>query len=115
MSRISQTETKLAAFMPPAKAHYKVRTLGRGILFFVLGGICLFGAFAFIVIVMRETKGAPSVGMLVFASLLALPGAYFLFAGGHVVSGEAMEAAGETGSIIARTAAKALRLARPKV
>lgn len=115
MSRVSQTETKLAAFMPPATARYKVKTLGRGILFFVLGGGCLFGAFAFVVMVMRETKGAPSLGMLIFASLLALPGAYFLFAGGHIMSGEAMQAAGETGSIVARTAAKALRLARPKV
>lgn len=113
--RISQTETRLAAFMPPEKARYKVKTLGRGILFFVLGGFCLLGAFAFLVWVMRETKGSPSIPLLLFAALLGLPGAYFLFAGGHIVSGEAMEAAGETGSIVARAAARALRLARPKV
>lgn len=115
MRRISQTETKLAAFMPPEKARYKVKTLGRGIVFFVLGGICLVGAFAFTILVMRETKGAPSIAVLIFAAIPAVAGAYFLFAGGHIISGEAMEAAGETGSIVARTTARVLRLARPKV
>ena len=115
MSRVSQTETKLATVMPPEKARYKVKTLGRGLLFFLLGGLFLFGGFAFVVLVMHETKGAPSIPLLIFAAIPALAGAYFLFAGGHIVSGEAMEAAGETGSIVARTAAKALRLARPKV
>lgn len=114
MSRISQTETKLAAFMPAAKAHYKARSLGRGIVFFVIGAVCFVGAFGLVGYVAVTTKGSPSIPLLIFGSLLALPGAYFLFAGGHIVSGEAMEAAGETGNIVARTAARALRLARPK-
>lgn len=114
MSRVSQTEARLAAIMPPEKARYKAKSLGRGIVFFAIGALCLLGAFAFVVLVMRETKGQPSLSVLGFASLLAIPGGYFLFAGGHILSGEAMEAAGETGSIVARTAAKALRLARPK-
>lgn len=115
MSRVSQTETRLAAFMPAEKARYKVMTLSRGVVFFVLGGLCLVGAFAFTILVMRETHGSPSVAVLIFAAIPAVAGAYFLFAGGHIISGEAMEAAGETGSIVARTAARALRLARPKV
>ena len=115
MSRISATETRLAAFMPPDKARYKVKSLGRGIVFFVLGACCIGGAFAFVIWVMRETKGAPSIPILLFAAVPLVAGGYFLFAGGHIVSGEAMEAAGETGSIVARTAARALRLARPKL
>ena len=100
--------------MPPEKARYKARSLGRGVVFFVLGAICFAGAFGLVVYVAVTTKGSPSIPVLIFSSLLALPGAYFLFAGGHIVSGEAMEAAGETGNIVARTAARALRLARPK-
>lgn len=100
--------------MPPEKARYKAKSLGRGAVYFVIGGLCIAAAFAFVVFTMRETKGAPSVAILLFACLPGLPGAYFLFAGGHIVSGEAMEAAGETGNILAKTAARALRLARPK-
>jgi len=114
MSLRQSTETQLAAFMPPEKARYKAKSLGRGILYFVIGGLCIAAAFAFVIWAMRETKGAPSIAILLFACLPGLPGTYFLFAGGHIVSGEAMEAAGETGNIVVRTAAKALRLARPK-
>jgi len=100
--------------VPPQRAAEKIQSTRRGVLFLVAGALFVVGAFAFVIYVMKETKGAPGISMLIFAALLGLPGAYFLLAGGHLISGDAMRAAEETGGIITRTAAKALKVARVK-
>jgi hypothetical protein len=101
--------------MPRQRAEYKAKSMGRSVAFFALGAVCIAGAFAFVVWTMRETKGAPSIPVLLFAAVPLVAGGYFLFAGGNILSAEAMDAAGETGNVVVRTAAKALRLARPKI
>ena len=103
-----------AANIPPARAEQKLHSTRRGWLFVIAGALCILGAFAFVIWTMIVTKGAPSAGLLIFAALLGLPGAYFLLAGGHLISGDAMLAAEQSGGVIARTAARALRLAQPK-
>jgi nitrate reductase NapE component len=100
--------------VPPTRARVKVQHSRKGWLFVILGAVCIAGGFAFIVWTMIVTKGAPSLPLLVFAALPALPGAYFLLAGGHMISWDAMRAAEESGGVLAKTAARALRLARGK-
>jgi len=98
--------------VPPEKAVAKIQSTRRGVLFLLAGGLFIAMAFGFVIYTMIITKGAPSVASMVFALLPGLPGAYFLLAGGHLLSGDAMEAAEESGNVLARTAAKALNLAR---
>ena len=100
--------------VPADRAVAKVQSTRRGVVFLVIGAICVAAGFAFVIYTMTITKGAPSIGLLVFAALPGLPGAYFLLAGGHLISGDAMRAAEESGGVLARTAAKALRAARGK-
>ena len=100
--------------VPPGTAAVKVQSTRRGALFVALGALLVVGAFAFVIYTMKITQGAPGLSMLIFAALLGLPGAYFLLAGGHLIAGDAMRAAEGSGSVIARTAARALRLTRPK-
>jgi nitrate reductase NapE component len=100
--------------VPPERAAEKIQSTRKGWLFVILGAVCIAGGFAFIVWTMIVTKGAPTVALLIFAALPALPGAYFLLAGGHMISGDAMRAAEESGGVLAKTAARALRLARGK-
>jgi len=112
-------ETELAARLtgqgiPLERAIVKIQSTRRGVLFFVVGALCVAAAFAFVIYVMRETKGAPSIPLMIFALLPGLPGAYFLLAGGHLISGDAMQAAEASGGLLTRTAAKALKIARLK-
>ena len=100
--------------VPRERARVKVHSTRRGWLFLFAGSICIAAAFAFIIWTMHVTKGAPSVALLIFAALPGLPGAYFLLAGGHLISGDAMRAAEASGGIVARTAARALKIARVK-
>lgn len=100
--------------IPPKKAVAKIQSTRRGWVFFVVGAVCIAAAFGFVIYVMHETHGAPSIQSMIFALLPGLPGAYFLLAGGHLISADAMHAAEESGGIITRTAAKALRIVRPK-
>jgi len=100
--------------VPPERAVVKIQSTRRGWLFLVVGAICIAAAFAFIIRTMAMTKGAPSLGLLIFAAFPGLPGAYFLLAAGHLISGDAMRAAEESGGVLARTAAKVLRVARGK-
>jgi hypothetical protein len=100
--------------VPPERAIVKIQSTRRGVLFFVVGALCVAAAFAFVIYAMTVTKGAPSISTMIFALLPGLPGAYFLLAGGHLISGDAMQAAEESGGIITRTAAKALKIVRLK-
>ncbi len=98
--------------VPADRARLKVQSTRRGGVFLVAGGLCIGAALAFVIWTMHVTQGAPSVALLIFAALPGLPGAYFLLAGGHLISGDAMRAAAESGGILTRTAAKALKIAR---
>jgi len=98
--------------VPPERAKEKIQSTRRGWMFFAVGVFCLAGAFAFVIYTMTVTKGAPNLSTMIFALLPGLPGAYFLLAGGHLISGDAMQAAETAGGIITRTAARALLIAR---
>jgi len=98
--------------VPPERARVKIQSTRRGWLFLFAGALSIGAAFGFIIWTMRETKGVPSIPLLIFAALPGLPGAYFLLAGGHLISGDAMRAAEDSGNVVAKTAAKALRIAR---
>lgn len=100
--------------VPLPRAIVKVQSTRRGILFVVAGLVCIAGAFGFVIYTMTVTKGAPGFGAMIFALIVGAPGTYFLLAGGHLISGDAMHAAEESGGIITRTAAKALKIARVK-
>jgi peptidoglycan/LPS O-acetylase OafA/YrhL len=100
--------------VPADRARAKVQSTRRGWLFLFAGACCIAAAFGFVIYTMTITKGAPAVSTMIFALLPGLPGAYFLLAGGHLISGDAMRAAEDSGNVLARTAAKALRLARVK-
>jgi len=100
--------------VPPERARTKIQNTRRGVLFLLAGGLFIAMSFGFVIYTMIITKGAPSIASMIFALLPGLPGAYFLLAGGHLLSGDAMLAAEETGGIITRTAAKALKVARVK-
>lgn len=114
MSERTSLPSMVAMGIPPERAQVKLRHTRRGWLLCLIGALCIGGAFAFVIYTMRVTKGAPSVALLVFAALLALPGFYFLLAGGHLISGDAMRAAEASGNVVARTAARVLRVARGK-
>lgn len=112
-------QTELAARLtrqgvPMPRAIVKVQSTRRGILFVVAGLVCIAGAFGFVIYTMTVTQGAPGFGAMIFALIVGAPGTYFLLAGGHLISGDAMHAAEESGGIITRTAAKALKIARVK-
>jgi succinate-acetate transporter protein len=100
--------------VPPEKAVAKIQSTRRGWMFFAVGVLCIGMAFGFVIYTMIITKGAPSIPSMIFALLPGLPGAYFLLAGGHLISGDAMLAAEESGGIITRTAALVLKVARVK-
>ncbi len=100
--------------VPPKRAAAKIQSTRKGWVMAVGGAILVALGFAFVIFVMRETKAAPSIPLLIFAALPALPGGYYILAGGHLISGEAMGAAEKTGGLISRSAARALRLARGK-
>ena len=112
-----QTGTFLALTdqgVPPERAKAKIQSTRRGVLFLLAGGLFIAMAFGFVIYTMIITKGAPSIASMIFALLPGLPGAYFLLAGGHLLSGDAMRAAEESGGIITRTAARVLKVARVK-
>ncbi len=100
--------------VPPEKAVAKIQSTRRGILFLVAGAVFMVGAFAFVIYTMTVTEGAANVSTLIFALLPGLLGFYLGLAGGHLISADAMQAAEASGSIITRTAAKALTIARGK-
>jgi len=117
MKPAEQTEiaARLTAQNVPLKRVVsKIQNTRRGVLFLFAGGLFIAMSFGFVIYTMVITKGAPSIASMIFALLPGLPGAYFLLAGGHLLSGDAMLAAEESGGIITRTAAKALRVARVK-
>lgn len=100
--------------VPVERARAKVQSTRRGWVFLVAGALCIAAAFGFVIYTMTITKGAPAVSTMIFALLPGAPGMYFLLAGGHLISGDAMRAAEASGGVLSRTAAKALNLARAK-
>lgn len=98
--------------MPPERARQKAAGVARGVAFIALGLLCVAAGFGLVIWILVQTKASPSLGLLIFAALPVLPGVYFLLAGGHIISGDAMHAAEHSGGILARTAAKALKAAR---
>jgi len=100
--------------VPPERAKAKIQSTRRGWMFLIAGAFCIAAAFGFVIYTMTMTKGAPSISAMIFALLPGGPGMYFLLAGGHLISGDAMRAAEDSGGVLARTAARALRIARGK-
>ena len=104
---------QMVAFnIPEERARVKAQSVGRGFAFIALGLFCVALGFGLVVWILIQTKASPSVALLIFAALPVGPGVYFLLAGGHIISGDAMTAAEHSGGILTRTVAKGLRMAR---
>lgn len=117
MKPIEQTKSfarMQAMGVPPRTAKLKAADTRRGWWFVGIGAACAVIAFTLIIVMTLVTKAVPSVSLLVFAGLLAAPGGIMIFAGGHLVAGDAMRAAEKSGGMLSRAAAKALNLARAK-
>lgn len=110
------TDAILAAHpnMPRARARQKAANLPRAIVFIIAGILLTLLGFGLVVFVLLTTKAAPSIPIVVLAAGPVLPGIWFLLAGGNLISGDAMDAAEQSGNAIARTAARALKAARSK-
>lgn len=100
--------------IPAETAADKIRATRRGWLLAAVGALMFLGAFGSVIGLTVFTKAAPSTSLLIFAGLLAVPGMLFVLMGGHLIAGDAMRAAEQSGGFMAKTAAKALNLARPK-
>ena len=98
--------------MPPERAVRKASEMNKGILFMALGGFFILLGFGLVIAVMVLTKASPSIPIMVLAAFPALPGGYFLLAGGNLISRDAMHAAEQSGGIITRTAARVLNRER---
>lgn len=99
---------------PPEKAAAKVASLARGVVLLVLGVFLMLVAAALVGVPMFLLREIPGVAFLVFSGVFGGIGAFLLFVGGHIMSGEAMHAAAETGGIVAKTVAKTVQLVRGK-
>jgi hypothetical protein len=98
--------------MPPERAHRKASEMGKGIVFVALGAFLILLGFGLAIAVLLITKASPSIPLIGLAALPALPGAYYLLAGGNLISRDAMQAAEQSGGVITRTAAKVLNRSR---
>lgn len=117
MKPIEQTQSFVgmkALGVPPKTAKRKAADTRRGWWFVGIGATCAIIGFALIIAMTVITKAVPGIPLLVFAGLLAAPGGILIFAGGHLVAGDAMRAAEKSGGLLSRSAARALNLARTK-
>ena len=111
-----QTAAKLHAItgMPMAVAAQKAASLGRGIVLLLVGVLLMFAAAALVGVPIVLLEEMPGALFLVFAGLFGAGGLLLALAGAHVMSGEAVTAAAQTGSVFAKTVAAAIAKARGK-
>ncbi len=117
MTRIDRTATALRAQnpnLPEHKAREKAASLWRGVLFLIIGLASLAFGGALMLKVVSTTNAAPTIGLLIFAGVPMIVGLYCVFAGGHIMSGEAMAAAEKSGGALAKLAARLVNAARGK-
>ena len=112
VEQITATMMALNPDMPQERAERKASEMGRGILFVALGVFLVLLGFGLAIAVLLITKASPSIPLLILAAAPALPGGYFLLAGGNLISRDAMAAAEQSGGIITKTVSRALNLAR---
>jgi hypothetical protein len=117
MRHVERTATELRVQnpnLPEHKAREKAASLWRGLLFLVIGLASLAFGGALMLKVVSTTSAAPSIGVLVFAGVPMIVGLYCVFAGGHIMSGEAMTAAAQSSGALGKIAAKLVNVARGK-
>jgi hypothetical protein len=109
MKRISRelTQTLVAHDVPEKKARHMARSVGRGLGLIVIGLVMLAAALGLVGYVVFKLGKEPGMGVMVFSGFLCLSAVYFLVAGGNLMSGQALDAAGE--SPLFGIAAKAIR------
>lgn len=100
--------------MPPAKAVQKAASLERGVALLALGAFLMLVAGALVIVPIALLREMPGVAFLIFAGLFGSGGLFLVFAGGHIMSGEAMDAAGKSGSLLAKIVAGAVAKIRAK-
>lgn len=116
MKRISDQITAsmqaLNPHMPADRIQRKVSETRKGIVFVALGVFFILLGFGLAITILLITKATVSLPLVGLCALPAIPGAYFLLAGGNLISRDAMRAAEVSGDIITRTAAKVLNRGR---
>lgn len=113
LSKTAQTLVQRTG-MPAQVAQQKAASVGRGVALSVVGLLLMVGGGWLVVRVMTTTGAEPSLSFLVFAGLPVLGGLLLVWAGGHIVSGDAMRAAAESGGVIGKMAEGLLSLVRGK-
>lgn len=112
VQKITAKMVALNPAMPPERALRKASETSKGILFVVLGAFFILLGFGLALTALVLTKASPSIPFLLLCGAPALPGAYFLLAGGNLISRDAMDAAEQSGGIITKTVARALKPVR---
>ena len=107
------TQTLVAQQIPEAKARSMTKSIGRGIALILLGLVLLVAGVGLVIYIIVKLAKEPALSVMLLSGFLGLAGVYFLVAGGNVISGQALDAAGE--SPLFGLAAKAIRLWKPKV
>lgn len=108
------TQTMIRRGVPEPIAKAKTRAWKGGIVVAVFGGLVALASFGFPVLAFAVLKESPGVALLIFSGVGFLGGFFLVFVGAHAASGEAMDAAGQAGSRVFGSLAKAARLVRGK-
>jgi hypothetical protein len=88
--------------MPEERALAKAASAGTGLALIIIGIVLVLVAAALVVVPILVLRESPGGLFLIFAGVLLLGGFFLAFAGGHVWSGEAMTAAANSGSLLAK-------------
>ena len=101
--------------IPKAVADMKYESWRGGNLVAIFGGCVVLLSFALVALPILVMKEIPGMWFLAFASVGGMGGLMLVYIGAHAASGEAMDAAGKSGSRLAKaiaTAAAKIRGAR---
>lgn len=112
-----ETSTQLQALnpgMPAAKADQKAESVGRGIALLAIGIFLMLIAAGLVLVPMVVFKEIPGIAFLIFTGIFGVIGALLLMAGGHVMSGEGLDAAAQAGSRVAKAIAATVGKIRGK-
>jgi hypothetical protein len=109
-SKVTQTMVGLGVPEPVARA--KTRAWKGGNYVAALGGVIALASFAFPFLSFIVLKESPGLLVVVLALSGLSVGGLLVYIGGHAASGEAMDAAGESGSKLAGAIAAAARKVR---
>lgn len=104
--------TLTSAGIPAQKAETMTRSVGKGLALILVGLILLAVAVGTPGYIVLKLAKEPSVSIMLFAGFALLAAVYFLVAGGNIISGQALDHAGQ--SPLFGIAARAIRYWKPK-